>query len=173
MSYMNTLKSNIKYSSSKLVGELTRKNLKIATAESCTGGLLSKYITDVPGSSLVFECGICSYSNHIKEKILGVKAETLKKYTAVSAQVAKEMAHGVRILAKSDIAISTTGYAGPKSSNPNEKVGLVFICIESENLSKIIKLDLHRNINNEREYIRNMTVNKAIIHLMNILANNI
>ena len=104
---------------------------------------------------------------------MGVKAETLKKYTAVSAQVAKEMAHGVRILAKSDIAISTTGYAGPKSFNPNEKVGLVFICIESENLSKIIKLDLHRNINNEREYIRNMTVNKAIIHLMNILANNI
>ena len=111
---------------------LTAHDLKIATAESCTGGLISEMITRVPGSSAVIECGVCSYSNDIKMKLLNVKQSTIDEFTEVSEQCAKEMAEGVRLLAQADIGISTTGYAGPTGGTKENPVGTVFIGISTK-----------------------------------------
>ena len=114
-----------------LVKELTEKSLKIATAESCTGGLISKMITDVSGASSVFDLGVCSYANEIKEKVLGVSAFDLKTKGAVSEEVAKQMAEGVRKLSGADIGISTTGIAGPTGGTALKPVGTVYIGVST------------------------------------------
>ncbi len=114
-----------------LVKTLGEKELKIATAESCTGGLISKMITDVSGASAVFDCGVCSYANEIKEKVLGVSADDLKAKGAVSEEVAAAMAKGVRELAGADIGISTTGIAGPTGGSKEKPVGTVWIGVST------------------------------------------
>ena len=101
---------------------LIEKNLKLATAESCTGGLIGKRITNVSGASKVFDCGIISYSNEIKHRILGVSEEALKEYGAVSAEVAKQMAKGALAVSGADIAVSVTGIAGPNSDGTSKPV---------------------------------------------------
>lgn len=110
------------------VNLLKRSNTKIATAESCTGGLLSKKITEIPGSSEIFELGVCTYSNKAKEKILKVNPETLKKFGAVSKETAMEMASGIRYISGADIGVSITGIAGPGGTDDKE-IGLVYIGI--------------------------------------------
>lgn len=109
----------------KLIELLKRQGKTVAVAESCTGGLISKKITDISGASAVFGYGVTTYSNDAKMQILGVKRETLEEFGAVSEQTAGEMAVGMRRLANSDIAISVTGIAGPKSDNTNKPVGMV------------------------------------------------
>ena len=94
-----------------IVKLLTEKNLKIATAESCTGGLIAKLITDRAGASMCFECGFVTYSNEIKIRVLGVDAEIIEKYGAVSSQTAKQMCEGARLKSGADIALSVTGIA--------------------------------------------------------------
>lgn len=116
-----------------LVKALHEKNLKIATAESITGGLVSKRITEVSGSSEVFECGICSYSNNIKHSVLGVSQETLDTFTEYSAETALEMAKGVRRISGADIGISTTGIAGPNGGTDEKPVGLVYVALIDDN----------------------------------------
>lgn len=110
-----------------LVKKLLEKELKIATAESCTGGLISQMITSVSGASGVFDCGVCSYANSIKEKLLGVKKETLKAKGAVSPETAMEMAKGILRLSGADIGISVTGVAGPTGGTKEKPVGTVYI----------------------------------------------
>lgn len=110
-----------------LVKVLSEKQIKIATAESCTGGMLSEMITNVSGASGVFECGICSYSNRIKIQVLGVNPQTIERYTEVSTQTAEEMAKGVLALSKANIAVSTTGVAGPTGGTDENPVGTVCI----------------------------------------------
>lgn len=154
-----------------LVSLLLKNNLKIATAESCTGGLLSKKITDVAGVSQAFECGICSYSNRIKNKILNVNLDTLDKFTAVSHQTAIEMAIGVKNLAQSDIGISTTGYAGPSMPGSFDKVGLVFIGAAFKNFRTVIKLNIMNNIKDERNFIRETATNHALSIAIKIAKN--
>lgn len=114
-----------------LVKELSERKLKIATAESCTGGLISKMITDVSGASAVFDCGVCSYANEIKAKLLLVSEEDLRTKGAVSREVAMQMAKGVRELSGSDIGISTTGIAGPTGGSKEKPVGTVFIGVST------------------------------------------
>ncbi len=99
----------------------------IATAESCTGGLVAKRITDLPGSSEVFEMGAVTYSNRIKTMLLGVPEELLAKYGAVSEQVARAMAEGVRRAAGSDLGVGITGVAGPGGGSAEKPVGLVYV----------------------------------------------
>lgn len=137
-----------------LVKALHEKNLKIATAESITGGLVSKRITEVSGSSEVFECGICSYSNNIKHSVLGVSQETLDTFTEYSAETALEMAKGVRRISGADIGISTTGIAGPNGGTDEKPVGLVYVAVDSDNYSDVKKLLLSRGFSEERELIR-------------------
>lgn len=106
---------------------LTEKKLKIAVAESCTGGLICNRITNIPGSSNYFERGVVSYSNEAKIQILGVNPETIKNFGAVSEQTAIEMARGVRKISNAAIGISTTGIMGPTGATETKPVGLVYI----------------------------------------------
>lgn len=106
---------------------LILRKISISIAESCTGGLLSHKLTNIPGVSEVFERGVVSYSNKSKQHLLHVRPETLEKYGAVSEQTAREMALGIRTAAGSDIGISITGIAGPGGGTPEKPVGLVYI----------------------------------------------
>ena len=109
-----------------LVELLKARGLVCATAESCTGGGVGSAITGVPGSSAVFAGGVISYSNEVKRDVLGVSAEALDQYGAVSPQVAEQMADGVRRLLKTDLAVSLTGIAGPDGGSDEKPVGLVW-----------------------------------------------
>ncbi|MBO5449958.1 MAG: nicotinamide-nucleotide amidohydrolase family protein [Lachnospiraceae bacterium] len=106
---------------------LLANNLRISTMESCTGGMLAARLINVPGVSEVFKVGYVTYSNKAKRKVLGVKQSTLKKYTAVSAEVAKEMVQGISLLTKADVTVSVTGLAGPDGGTKEKPVGLVYI----------------------------------------------
>ena len=109
-----------------LVELLRARGLVCATAESCTGGGVGSAITSVPGSSAVFAGGVISYSNEVKRDVLGVSAEALERYGAVSPQVAEQMAEGARRLLKTDLAVSLTGIAGPDGGSDEKPVGLVW-----------------------------------------------
>ena len=122
----------------KVVKVLNERKMIMACAESCTGGLIAKRITDVSGSSSVFNCGIVSYSNEIKEKLLGVKSETLKEFGAVSEQTVREMVKGVLDVSGADIAVSVSGIAGPNSDNTNKPVGLIYLAI-SDGKETVVK----------------------------------
>ncbi|HOX09258.1 MAG TPA: competence/damage-inducible protein A [Candidatus Omnitrophota bacterium] len=108
---------------------LSRARKTLAVAESCTGGLISSRITDVPGSSVYFRMGIVAYSNDIKSGLLGVRGVTLRRYGAVSRQTAVEMAKNVRKSAGADIGLSVTGIAGPSGAVKGKPVGLVYIAV--------------------------------------------
>ncbi len=112
--------------------KLKAKKKTIAIAESCTGGYLSHLITQVSGCSDYFIGGIISYSNKIKEKDLGVKKKTLKKFGAVSAECAGEMVLGIRKKMKTDFALATTGIAGPTGATKGKPVGTVYIAFASK-----------------------------------------
>lgn len=145
-----------------LVRALTAAGKTIAAAESCTGGYVAKRITDVPGSSEVFQCGAVTYSNEIKSKMIGVQPETLEKYGAVSEQTACEMAEGVRKLSGADMGISTTGIAGPGGGSDEKPVGLVYIGISYQGNCKAVKLELARGYKRQRSFIRYLASSHAL-----------
>ncbi len=121
-------------------GKLLGKNRKtISVAESCTGGLLSSKLTDVPGSSLYFERGVVAYSPSSKKQILNVKSETIKKHSAVSAEVASEMAENIKKESGTDYSISITGYAGP-SSERGKKPGYAFAALSGPSGTEVFEL---------------------------------
>ena len=120
------------YKLKKLSALALKLNSKIVSAESCTAGLLSASLTEIPGSSAFFEQGFITYSNHSKTSVLGVENKTLKKYGAVSEQVAKQMAEGALKRSNSTIAISITGIAGPGGSDFKPE-GLVCFAITKKN----------------------------------------
>jgi len=111
---------------------LTSKKLSIATAESCTGGLLGHVLTSISGSSNYYDRGIISYTNQAKQDLLNVPVDLLQKYGAVSEPVAEKMAEGVRRNASSDIGVSTTGIAGPTGGTKEKPVGLVYIGLSTK-----------------------------------------
>lgn len=111
---------------SDLVEELIKRKLTITTAESCTGGMISATIVDVPGASYVMNESYITYSNEAKERILGVKKESLETYGAVSEEVARQMVEGVARVADADCAISVTGIAGPDGGTKDKPVGTVY-----------------------------------------------
>ncbi len=113
----------------RLITLLQKQNKKIAVAESCTGGLVSKIITDTSGASSVFGYGVTVYSNEAKQKLLGVKEETLNNFGAVSENTVCEMAKGVLELANADISIAISGIAGPNNDGSAKPVGTVCISI--------------------------------------------
>ncbi|MEG2436085.1 MAG: competence/damage-inducible protein A [Ruthenibacterium sp.] len=134
-----------------VVALLCEHQKTLATAESCTGGLVSKRITEISGASAVFPLGICTYSNEMKEKMLGVKAETLAQYGAVSSETAAEMASGVRRAAGTDFGISITGIAGPTGGTPEKPVGTVYIAVADANEIFVQKLVI---VNRTRDVVR-------------------
>ena len=123
----------------KIYLKLIEKNYKIATAESCTGGLISHNLTNIPGSSNFFDRGIISYSNQSKIDLLDVNRELIEKYGAVSEEVALAMAKGLRKNFGVDIGLSTTGIAGPSGGSKEKPVGLVFIGISIKDKSNVKK----------------------------------
>ena len=153
-----------------LVEALAAKKLKIASAESCTGGMVSAAITSVSGASGVFDCGVCSYANFIKNKVVGVKEETLATYGAVSDRTAAEMARGVRILAGADIGISTTGIAGPLGGTSYKPVGLVYIGVSTAMGLKTEKLLLGEN-SADRRRIRELAAAAAMYFALKAVQN--
>ncbi len=155
----------------EVVAELAKKGRRVATAESCTGGLISERITRVSGSSAVFDCGVCSYANSIKEKVLGVHPETLAVLGAVSAETAIQMAEGVKRLSGADIAVSTTGIAGPTGGTEEKPVGLVFVgvCTDTEAYAVRLMLGGTNNIVNSRDYIRRKASEAALFAVLSEL----
>lgn len=145
----------------EVVALLKERGLTLTTAESCTGGLIAKRLTDVSGASEVFECGIVSYSNRIKTKLLGVRAETLRQFGAVSEQTAREMAQGARLAADADLAVSVTGIAGPLSDDTNKPVGLVYIAL-SDGKSTVVEKYQNTFTQNVRENNRCASAQHAL-----------
>ena len=111
---------------------LLKHGMNIACAESCTGGLLTSSLTDIPGSSAYVKGSVVAYSNEIKRALVGVKQETLEKYGAVSAEVAKEMSEGVSLRLDTRMGIAVTGIAGPKGGTADKPVGLVYIAVTGD-----------------------------------------
>jgi nicotinamide-nucleotide amidase len=122
---------------------LKERRLTIAAAESCTGGLIADRITNVPGSSEYFECGVITYSNRSKIYELGVPADAIKQHGAVSRQVAEAMAFGIRTKAAVDIGISTTGIAGPTGGSAEKPVGLIWIGYSDKDETFALKLQFN------------------------------
>ena len=145
-----------------LVKLLIAKNKTVATAESCTGGLLSSKITNVSGASSVFGFGVCTYANEAKMKLLGVKEETLENFGAVSENTAKEMARGVVKLSGADIGLSLTGIAGPTGGTPEKPVGLVYLGVATKDKCYAKKLLLARHNKSDREFIRTLAAKYAL-----------
>jgi nicotinamide-nucleotide amidase len=116
---------------------LTRHHWSIGTAESCTGGLIGDELTNRTGSSTYFLGGIISYDNRIKQQALGVRAETLSQYGAVSEQCALEMARGVRATLGLDVGVSATGIAGPGGGSPDKPVGLVYVGVSTPTCERV------------------------------------
>jgi PncC family amidohydrolase len=121
---------------------LRRHGLMLGVVESASGGLIAHLVTSVPGSSDYFKGSVTAYSNEIKTKLIGVKAATLKKYGAVSPQVAEEMASGGRRVLAVDICLSDTGIAGPEGTAPDKPVGLFYIGFAHESGTASRRLNL-------------------------------
>lgn len=151
----------------RLVSVLKEKNLVAATAESCTGGLVAKRITDVSGSSSVFNCGIVSYSNEIKSSVLGVSEEILSEYGAVSEQTVREMVSGVLKLSGADIAVSISGIAGPNSDNTEKPVGLIYLAASNGKETVVKKLE-NKFTEDVRRLNRESASDEAIKLLLNL-----
>lgn len=142
-----------------VIEKLKEKHIKVTTAESCTGGLIAKRITDVPGASEVFDCGIISYANEIKHRVLGVSEDDLNKYGAVSEPVARQMAQGALKVSGADIAVSVTGIAGPDSDSTNKPVGLVYIGLADRDNVWVRELRTSRK---DRSYNRYVSASNAL-----------
>ncbi len=148
------------------ISRLRERGLTIACAESCTGGLVAKRLTDVAGCSDVFFGGCVTYANEAKIKLLGVDPATLAKYGAVSEQVALQMARGVRERLGTDVGISTTGIAGPGGGTPDKPVGTVWIAISTKegDRARLLQLSSKR----ERAYLRTLAANQAIAQVFEL-----
>lgn len=144
-----------------VVQALLEKKLHVATAESCTAGYIAKRITEVAGASDVFACGLVTYSNDMKEKLLGVRHETLLRFGAVSAETAAEMAAGAKRVSGADVAVAVTGVAGPGCSE-NKPVGLVYIGIADRGGVRTVRFETGRK---DREFNRYVTASRAL-HLV-------
>lgn len=151
---------NIRSITERAVANLTAGGRTLATAESCTGGLLGKLLTDLPGVSSVYLGGAVSYANSAKVTLLGVSPETLDRVGAVSEETAREMAAGIRERLGADVGISTTGIAGPGGGSPEKPVGLVYVGYSDEKGTVAYRLDHGSSLS--REEIRLLTAEFAL-----------
>ena len=151
----------------KLGKFLLDNKLTIATAESCTGGLLSSKLTDVSGSSAYIHLNFVTYSNEAKHKILGVSWDILHTYGAVSEECAEAMAEGLQKVTGADIAPCTTGIAGPSGGSENKPVGLVYIGLKYNNITTIREVKLSPNL--PRTQMKEEFANQALNFALSIL----
>jgi PncC family amidohydrolase len=139
-------------------------NFSLAVAESCTGGYLANFFTDIPGISAYFKGGIIAYNNEIKNKLLKVKSSTLNNFSAVSSETVIEMAENLKKMFEVNISISVSGYAGPNGGDLTNPVGTVFFCIIINN-TKIVKKYVFKT---NRTNFKKLAVKKIINHLLGI-----
>jgi nicotinamide-nucleotide amidase len=149
---------------SDIITAYTKAGLMIATAESCTGGLIAGALTDIAGSSSVVDRGFVTYSNEAKMDMLGVLSETLDKYGAVSNQTAHEMALGALKNSRADVSVAVTGIAGPGGGSNEKPVGLVYMGVANNDGVQTYKLLLGED--KSREEIRQATVDRALSELL-------
>jgi len=147
-----------------LVETLKNKCLTITTAESCTGGMVASSIVNISGASEIFKEGYITYSNEAKERVLGVKHETLEQYKAVSEEVAREMAEGVVNKTGADISVSVTGVAGP-SKEDDKPVGLVYIGCCYKGITRVKECEL----SGDRHTIRCQSTKEALKYVLDII----
>ena len=140
---------------------MREKGLTLGCAESCTGGLIAKQFTDLPGSSAVFRGGVVSYASAVKRDVLGVPQAMLDQYGAVSPQVARAMAQGARRVLGCDLAVSSTGVAGPAPDDRGNPVGLVYVALAGEDFCEVKELHLTRG--------RGVIRRRAALHAMDLL----
>ena len=150
----------------KIVSLLKRNKLKIAVAESCTGGMLSSVITSISGSSKVFTMGLVTYSNQAKTGILKVPQKIIKKYGAVSVQCCLAMVNNLSKISKSKVCVSITGIAGPKGRSKQKPVGLVYIGIR---IGKKVVVNKCNFKNKGRLFIQKQTVKKTVNLLLKLI----
>ena len=143
----------------KIIFALKKKKIKLAIAESCTGGMLSSAITSVSGASIVFTLGLVTYSNQTKISILKVPKKTIQKYGAVSMQCCLSMVQNLNKISNSKICVSITGIAGPKGGSKQKPVGLVYIGVKKGNKIQINKCFFKSK---KRSSIQKATVKKAL-----------
>ena len=151
----------------KIISLIKRKKMKLAIAESCTGGMLSSTITSVSGSSKVFTMGLVTYSNQAKTSILKVPQKIIKKYGSVSAQCCLAMVNNLSKISKSKLCVSITGIAGPKGGSKQKPVGLVYIGVK---IGKKVIVDKCNFKNKGRVYIQKQTVKKSLHLLLNLIS---
>ncbi len=150
----------------KIVSLLKRKRLRLAIAESCTGGMMSNAVTSISGSSKVFSMGLVTYSNRAKTGLLKVPNKIIKKYGAVSVQCCLAMVNNLSKISKSKICISITGIAGPKGGSKQKPVGLVYIGIR---IGKKVVVNKYNFKNKGRAYIQRQTVKKSLNLLLKLI----
>ncbi len=148
--------------------EIISRNMTVATAESCTGGMVSARLINYPGASDAFVNGMVTYTNESKHRLLGVSNDTLDKYGAVSPQTAEEMCIGVAKVSGTDIGLSTTGIAGPGGGSAEKPVGLVYIGAAVKGTATVKKLLLKGS----RQEIRTASA-KAVIELLGQVLKNL
>ncbi|HIN96174.1 MAG TPA: nicotinamide-nucleotide amidohydrolase family protein [Candidatus Marinimicrobia bacterium] len=152
----------------EVVGNRLRElGLTLATAESCTGGLLGHRITGVSGSSDYYLGGVVSYNNKAKMELLGVKKQTLEKFGSVSEETVREMAQGVKSLFKTDLGISISGIAGPTGGSPEKPVGLIYIGLSSEKEVTIKKFNFFRDRDSNKRISSQVALNMIRLALKN------
>ena len=150
----------------KIISLIKRKKMKLAIAESCTGGMLSSTITSVSGSSKVFTMGLVTYSNQAKTSILKVPQKIIKKYGSVSVQCCLAMLNNLSKISKSKVCVSITGIAGPKGGSKQKPVGLVYIGIR---VGKKVIVNKCNFKNKGRAYIQRQTVKKSLNMLFRLI----
>ena len=150
----------------KIISLIKRKKMKLAIAESCTGGMLSSAITSVSGSSKVFMMGLVTYSNQTKTSILKIPKKLIKKYGAVSVQCCLTMVNNLSKISKSKVCVSITGIAGPKGGTKQKQVGLVYIGIRVGKKVIVKKCNFK---NKGRTYIQKQTVKKSLNLLLRLI----
>jgi len=153
----------------QLVNQLVKRRLSVCTAESCTGGLIAKLFTDIDGSSKWFDCGFVSYSNDAKEAMLGVKQSLIDKSGAVSQPVVAAMAEGAVKSSSANIAIATSGIAGPGGGTKEKPVGMVWIAWAGNNYDTQSQCYFFEG---DRESVRNQAASAAIAGCVKFIVKN-
>lgn len=147
---------------------LTKHGLTMAVAESCTGGLISHRITNVPGSSNYFKCCVVAYNTEAKQKVLRVPAGIIRKYGDVSAPTAEAMAQGVKALSKADLGLSVTGIAGPSGGSRDKPVGLVYVGLAHKKYA----MSKEYRLRGTRQEIKSQAADAALGLVKNFLVKN-
>ena len=162
---------NLDIVTDRVVKYMIAKGVTVSAAESCTGGLLSEKITSVAGASACYCGGVCSYTEEVKMKVLGVKKETLEKFTVYSAETASEMSRGVRELMGTDCSVGITGIAGPSGGTDEKPVGTVYVSVRYSDKETVRDLRLYERYEKlDRELIRSAAVKCALEMLEELIA---